>query len=198
MTAPFSIDAMIDDVIRREGGFVDHPADRGGPTKFGITQASLAQYCGRKVTTADVAALSRDRAKHIYRRDFYQAPRIDQLPARIQPFVFDAAVNHGPARAICLVQQICNRAGFGAPRSAAGGTAPDGLLAVDGVCGPKTVRAAHDADWAMKEWLLAALVEERRNFYRAIVERDPGQAVFLKGWLARLREFEPTLEGSMA
>jgi lysozyme family protein len=193
--ASSTIDAMIDDVIRREGGYVDHPADRGGPTRFGITRASLAHYRGRDVTAAEVAALSRDEAKHIYRRDYYQAPRIDQLPARIQPFVFDSAVNHGPARAIRFVQQVCNQAGFGAPASAA--TAA-GALAVDGACGPRTVRAAHDADWAMKDWLLAALVEERRNFYHAIVARDPGQAVFLKGWLARVREFDPAIEGLVA
>ena len=199
--ASSTVDAMIADVIRREGGFVDHPADRGGPTKFGISQAALARYCGRNVTAAEVAALGLDQASHIYRRDYYQAPRIDQLPARIQPFVFDSAVNHGPARAISFVQQVCSQAGFGAPRAtaaAAGGTAPPGGLAVDGVCGPRTVRAAHDADWAMKDWLLAALVEERRNFYHAIVERDPGQTVFLKGWLARLREFDPALEGLVA
>ncbi len=183
-----AVDRMIDDVMRREGGFVDHPADRGGPTKFGITRATLASYCGQPVGAAEVAALNPDQARQIYRRDYYFAPRIDQLPARIQPFVFDSAVNHGPARAIGFVQQVCNQAGFGAGSG----------LAVDGVCGPRTVRAAHDADWAMKDWLLAALIEERRNFYHAIVARDPGQASFLDGWLARLGEFESAVEGLVA
>jgi lysozyme family protein len=193
--ASSTIDTMIDDVIRREGGFVDHPADRGGPTKFGITQATLGRYCGRQVTAAEVAALSLDQARHIYRRDYYLGPRLDQLPTRIQPFVFDSAVNHGPAQAIRFVQRICSQAGFGAPRAAG----PDaGGLTVDGICGPKTVRAAHDADWAMKDWLLAALIEERRCLYHAIVERDPSQSVFLDGWLARLREFEPGVEGLVA
>jgi lysozyme family protein len=186
--ASSTIDMMIDDVIRREGGYVYHPADRGGPTKYGITRASLGRYCGRPATTAEVAALSLDRARQIYRRDYSQAPGIDRLPARIQPFVFDSAVNHGAVRAIGFVQQVCNQAGFGGPEG----------LAVDGVCGPKTTRAAHDADWTMKGWLLAALLEERRNFYHAIVARDPGQAVFLNGWLARLREFDPAVEGLVA
>jgi lysozyme family protein len=180
-----TIDAMIDDVIRREGGYVDHPADRGGPTKFGITQAALAHYCGRAVSAAEVAALSRDQARQIYRRDYYHGPRIDQLPARIQPFVFDSAVNHGPGRAIMFVQRVCDQAGFGE-------------LLLDGACGPKTIRAAHEAAWAMKDWLLAALIEERRRFYHAIVERSPSQAVFLDGWLARLREFDPAMEGMVA
>ena len=73
-----TVDRMIEDVIRREGGFVDHPADRGGPTKFGITQATLAGYCGHSVGAAEVAALNADQAKQIYRCDYYFAPHIDQ------------------------------------------------------------------------------------------------------------------------
>jgi lysozyme family protein len=180
-----SVEAMIGDVIRREGGFVDHPADRGGPTKFGITQAALSRQLGRAATAAEVEGLSLDQARQIYRRDYYQGPRIDRLPERIQPFVFDSAVNHGPGRAIAFVQQVCNLAGFGE-------------LVVDGVCGPLTIRAAHDAAWAMKDWLLAALVEERRNFYQAIARADPSQAVFLEGWLNRLAEFQVPRERLVA
>jgi lysozyme family protein len=179
------VEAMIEDVIRREGGFVNHSADRGGPTKFGITQATLSRRLSRAATRADVEALSLDQAREIYRRDYYQGPRIDRLPAAIQPFVFDSAVNHGPRRAIAFVQQVCNQAGFG-------------QLAVDGVCGPNTMRAAHDAAWAMKDWLLAALVEERRSFYQAIVAADPSQAVFLEGWLNRLAEFDVAKERLVA
>jgi lysozyme family protein len=180
-----SVEAMIEDVIRREGGFVDHPADRGGPTKFGITQAALARHLGRGVTAAEVESLSLDQARQIYRRDYYEAPRIDRLPASIQPFVFDSAVNHGPRRAIAFVQRVCNQAGFG-------------QLSVDGVCGPNTMRAAHDAAWAMNDWLLAALVEERRSFYQATVAADPSQAVFLDGWLHRLAEFDVPRERLVA
>ena len=180
-----TIDRMIEEVIRREGGLVERPGESGGSSKFGITQATLAHSLGRTATALDVEALSPDQARQIYRRDCYDGPRIDRLPARIQPLIFDSAVNHGPGCAIAFVQRVCNLAGFG-------------QLAVDGVCGPKTIRAAHDAAWAMKDWLLAALVEERRNFYRAIVERDPSQAIFLDGWLARLRAFDPPMERLVA
>ena len=172
-----SVEQMIDDVIRREGGYVDHPQDRGGPTNFGVTQSTLSRHLGRPASADDVRRLERTLAAEIYRREYYEAPRIDALPARIQPFVFDAAVNHGPGRAIRFVQQVCNAAGFGP-------------LAVDGQCGPRTRQAATEADRAMGDWLLAALVEERRNFYLALVERDPEQRVFLKGWLNRLAEFK--------
>jgi lysozyme family protein len=180
-----AVERMIDDVIRREGGFVDHPLDRGGPTNFGITKATLSRHLGRPASTDDVRRLSRTLARRIYRREYFEAPRIGQLPTRIQPFLFDAAVNHGPARAIRFLQQVCNAADLG-------------QLAVDGVCGPLTRRIAAEADRVMGDWLLAALVEERRNFYLALVERDPGQRVFLEGWLNRLAEFDVPAERLVA
>ncbi|HLT01266.1 MAG TPA: glycosyl hydrolase 108 family protein [Geminicoccaceae bacterium] len=180
-----SVEQMIDDVIRREGGYVDHPRDRGGPTKFGITQSTLSRHLGRPASADDVRVLTPDVAAEIYRRHYYEAPGLDLLPPRVQPFVFDAAVNHGPGRAIRFVQEVCNAAGFGP-------------LAVDGVCGPRTAGAAAAAERAMGDWFLAALVEERRNFYLALVERDPGQRVFLNGWLNRLAEFDVPLERLVA
>lgn len=179
------IEAMIDDVIRREGGFTDHPADRGGPTNFDITQRTLARYLGRKVTRNDVRRLSRDLAVDIYRRAYYLEPRIDTLPKSIRAFLFDSAVNHGPKRAIHLLQQVCNAAGFGD-------------LKVDGLLGPATQRQAAIADDAMGIWFVAALTEERRMFYRLIVQRNPSQRVFLKGWMNRLAEFDQTLERVVA
>jgi lysozyme family protein len=180
-----SVEQMIDDVIRREGGFVDHPQDRGGPTNFGITRSTLSRHLGRPASADEVRRLERTVAAEIYRRQYYEAPAIDALPARIQPFVFDAAVNHGPGRAIRFVQQVCDAAGFGP-------------LTLDGQCGPRTRQAAAAADRAMGDWLLAALVEERRNFYLALVERDPGQRVFLRGWLNRLAEFDVPMERLVA
>jgi len=179
------IDDLIADVLRREGGFVNHPADRGGPTRFGITQATLSRHLGRPASLDDVQQLTRELAAEIYRREYHAGPRIDALPERIQAFVFDSAVNHGPGRAIRFVQQVCNAAGFGP-------------LTVDGVCGPTTRRVVAEADQAMGDWLLAALVEERRNFFHAIVAGDPSQRVFLNGWLNRLAEFDIPMERLVA
>lgn len=172
------IDTMIDDILRREGGFVDHPADRGGPTKYGITQQTLSRYIGRAALRREVEQLSEDVARDIYERDYLYAPRIDRLPAEIQPFTFDSAVNHGPRRAVKFVQSVCNQAGRQPP------------LAVDGAMGPNTRRGAEWAQAAMGPVFLQALIEERRNFYYLIVEARPSQEVFLNGWLNRIAEFE--------
>lgn len=175
---PGSVDDMIDDILVREGGFVDHPHDRGGPTNFGITQATLSGYLGKPVTREKVQNLNVDLARDIYETQYYIAPRINNLPEPIQPFVFDCSINHGPRRAIRFVQKVCNDAGFGP-------------LIIDGVVGPATRLAADTALERMGDWFLAALVEERRNFYKAIVRNDSSQDVFMKGWMRRADEFDP-------
>lgn len=168
-----TLDKTIDDIMRREGGFVRHPLDRGGPTNFGVTLRTLSAVRGRPATPADVAALSQCEARQIYRTHFYEAPGLERLPASVRPVCFDAAVHHGPARAIRFVQDVCNGAGFGP-------------LTVDGVLGPKTTVAAAAADAAMGPLFLQALIDERRIFMRRIVDADPSQAAFLDGWLKRL------------
>lgn len=171
------MDQMIEDIIRREGGFVSHPLDRGGATNFGITQQTLSHYLGRAASVKEVRNMSRDLAKAIYEQNYYLGPRIHRLPERIQPFVFDSAVNHGPRRGIRFVQHACNDAGFGP-------------IDVDGLIGPQTIRAAAAADEHMKEAFLQALIKQRRNFYHLIVENNPRQEIFLLGWLNRIKEFE--------
>jgi len=172
------ISRMINEVLSKEGGFVNHPADKGGATNFGITQATLSRYLERVVTVEDVRALDVQTARDIYELNYYRIPRIDKLPAAIQPFVFDCAVNHGPRRAIRFVQQVCNEGGFGP-------------LTVDGLMGPRTKAVADACQAAMGEWMLLALIEERRMFYLKIVESDESQRVFLRGWLARANSFLP-------
>jgi lysozyme family protein len=174
------VDQLIAEVLRKEGGYVDHPADRGGPTNFGITQATLSKFLERAVTVEEVKALDIGTAKDIYELRYYRGPRIDKLPDSIQPFVFDCAVNHGPRRAIRFVQRICNDAGFGP-------------LAEDGLMGPKTKAVANTCHEHMGDWMLVALIQERQMFYANIVANDASQSVFLRGWLARARSFLPAV-----
>ena len=172
------ISNLINEVLSKEGGFVDHPADKGGPTNFGITQATLSRFLERVVTVDEVRTLDVQTARDIYELRYYRTPRIDKLPDAIQPFVFDCAVNHGPRRAIKFVQNVCNEAGYGPITS-------------DGLMGPKTRAVADVCSSAMGEWMLLALIEERRMFYLKIVGNNPSQKVFLKGWLNRANSFLP-------
>jgi len=172
------IDSFINAVLVREGGFVDHPSDRGGPTNFGITITTLSGYIGRRATREEVKALSEDVARDIYEKNYFIGPRINLLPENIQSFVFDSAVNHGPRRGIKFVQSVCNQAGY----------LP--MLSEDGAMGPNTRKGAEWAGQQMGGVFLKALVEERRNFYSTIVESNPSQFVFWDGWMNRLKDFE--------
>lgn len=173
-----SVKDMIDNILRREGGYVNHPADRGGPTKYGITLNTLASYLGRSVSAGDVEALDENTARQIYEHNYFYGPKIDQLPELIQPFIFDCAVNHGARRAIKFVQKVCNQEGYQPP------------LDEDGIMGTKTVATARTAASELGDAFLKALLAERRRFYQAIVEQDPSQQVFLAGWMNRVNEFD--------
>ncbi len=174
------INQLIDDVLSKEGGYVNHPADKGGPTNFGITQSTLSRYLESVVSVDEVKTLDIQTARDIYELRYYRNPRIDKLPEAIQPFTFDCAVNHGPRRAIKFIQHVCSETGFGP-------------LAADGLMGPKTKANADSCLASLGDWMLTALVKERRMFYLKIVENRSSQRVFLKGWLSRANSFLPDI-----
>lgn len=159
---------LIDDIILREGGFVDHPADRGGPTKHGITQATLARWRGAPVTRDDVAELTFEDARQIYRRLYIDDPGFHHIfDRRLQAAVVDAGVHHGPATAARWLQ-------------AAVGARPDGVI------GPRTIEAMRGAppDRARR-----GVVRQRVQYMVDVVARGPSQLVFLRGWIARALAF---------
>lgn len=167
---------MIADVRRREGGYVDNAADRGGPTNMGITQKTLAAWVGRPVSALDVQNMSVETADAIYQHAFYDEPRIAILPDEVQPVVFDTAVNCGPPRAIRFVQSVINQAGFGP-------------VAEDGKLGAETGDAAAKAQAAMGPFFCNAIVDERLAFYDRLAQADPSQQRFLAGWTSRANSF---------
>jgi lysozyme family protein len=171
---------MIDDILRREGGFVDHPDDRGGPTNFGITQRTLAQARGQPVTRDDVRRLRLEEARAIYEQRYFRGPRLAELPVPLQPVLFDMSINHGPGTAIKLLQRVLGASGF--------------PCAVDGGIGDETLGCAQKALAQLGAGTLVdRLVDARRALFQAIVAADASQAVFLKGWLRRAEEFRTAL-----
>ncbi len=173
-----SIDDVLGSLIAREGGFVDHPADRGGPTKYGITLATLSHWRDQPVGRDDVAALTEAEARAIYRERYWRGPGLDRLPTIIQPAMLDAAVHMGPAAAVRLLQRVL----------AAGGWEPG---PVDGIIGPRTIAAAEAAVDAIGERLVVLLLVARANDLRRLIARDPSQRVFARGWQARLEGLMP-------
>ncbi len=90
-------DEAFDILIGHEGGHVDHPNDPGGETKYGISK--------RAYPDVNIAALTLDDAKAIYREDYWDRVRADELPAELRFPLFDGAVNAGVAQSIKWLQR---------------------------------------------------------------------------------------------
>lgn len=164
---------IIDAILAREGGYVDHAADRGGPTNFGITIGSLALYRGHPVTPSDVRLLTEAEARLIYLHDYIQRPGFDRIfDMALKALVVDMAVNHGPGRAVRLLQRALG-------------------VKEDGVLGDETAAAANAAGPSLR----AKVCAERVRFYGQIIAGDPTQSVFAAGWLNRAAGFIEGLLG---
>lgn len=151
-------------VLKSEGGYVDHPHDPGGCTNLGVTIGTLSRHRGRACTKAEVRALTSATVAPIYRKNYWDAVRADELPAGLDYAVFDLAVNSGPARAARLLQGVLG-------------------CAQDGVIGPATVAASCRADPAQ---CIRGLSSARLTFLR----RLPGWAFFARGWRRRVEAVE--------
>lgn len=173
------IDDLIDAVIDREGDYSNHPADRGGATRWGITEAvALANgYAG------DMRYFTREAAAAIYRRIYWIRPGYDRVAIRaplIAAELFDTGVNMGPAVATGFLQRALNALNRGARDYS------DVLL--DGRIGPQTL-AALDHFLAVRGTaaeivLLKAIEALQGERYLSLAERRPANEAFLYGWLA--------------
>lgn len=169
------IKRMIDDVIKTEGGFVNHPRDKGGPTKYGITLKTLEKWRNDQLDAIDVKMLTKSEAAEIYEHNYYYKPGVDGLPELIQGVVFDMCVNMGPVNAIKVMQLVIHK--MGPP------------IAIDGVIGPRTRQSVLIACNVCGNEVLRQICAVRINYYRGIVERHPDQEVFLEGWINRAEMF---------
>ncbi len=173
------IDRLIDDLIDREGGYVDHPADRGGPTRFGVTEA-IARADGYRGEMRD---FPRAHAVRLYRERYWRQPGFDRVATRapvLAAELFDTAVNMGPTVAGGFLQRTLNALNRNASdwRDIAcdGRVGPATLAALDAML---TTRGTHGEAVLMKA--VEALQGER---YLALAESRPANEAFLYGWLA--------------
>jgi type VI secretion system secreted protein VgrG len=164
--------AALAPLLKAEGGYVNHPNDRGGATNLGITQAVYREYKNNPL--ADVAQITMPEAEDLYKRLYWNPLLLDSINSdRVADLLFNQAVNRGVNGAGKLLQRALN--GLGSQ------------LLVDGVVGPKTIDAANlvpDDRMLMRELVKAAQVA-----YVQIVEKNPSQLVFLEGWIRRTHEY---------
>jgi lysozyme family protein len=171
-----SLDTMIDRLLEREGGFVNHAADRGGATNYGITQGTLAAWRGSPVSVSQVQALRKDEARAIYRERYFDGPGFGGIEdPELQELIFDYAVNSGPGAAAKSLQTALRDMGLYKG-------------AIDGGFGPLS-QGALKACRNIPE-LYYRVKCERYELFLRFIGRDPAQAVFATGWSNRMDELQ--------
>jgi lysozyme family protein len=168
-------------VLKWEGGLSNDPDDRGGLTNRGITQATYDRYRKAKgLPTQSVAKITDAEVWEIYWRFYWQPVKADEFPYPLALAIFDTGVNMGVGTAIKLLQRAINDL---VPK--------ERWIAVDGVIGEQTLKAAKTLDAKRLALQLCARREER---YYAIVRANPTQQKFLRGWLNRLNDLRRSIQ----
>jgi len=164
-----SFESAFEELILVEGGYNDDPLDRGGKTKYGVSQRAYPDLDIPNLTLAD--------AKAIYKRDYWDALELDRVQIGfIAHEMFDTAVNMGVGVAAECTQKAAN-------------LLSPGSLKVDGNIGPKSVavinRLAKTSAYALFKMMNGYQFME----YIDIIENRPKQVRFIKGWMKRIQDF---------
>jgi lysozyme family protein len=141
---------------KRKVGYVNHPQDPGGETKYGIAQKAN--------TEISVRDLNLESAMRIYYEKYWLAGKCDAFPFPLSIIHFDGCVNHGISRANKILQEAIG-------------------VDIDGIIGNQTLSAIKTLS---QERIIRNISNIRTDFYNQIVQRKPSQQVFLNGWLGRI------------
>ena len=146
-------------VLKYEGGYVDHPKDPGGPTNKGVTQAVYDNWRkSQNLSIQSVRAIADSEVAAIYRQEYWDRVRGDDLPSGVDFAVFDYAVNSGVSRAAKTLQAVVG-------------------VTQDGVIGPATIQAT-------KTYVAMSITNRRLAFMQSLSI----WSTFGKGWSARIAD----------
>ena len=154
-----SFDEIIEIVLKHEGGYVNDPQDPGGETNYGIAKRSHPDI--------DIKNLTKEQAKEIYKSEYWDKNKVENLPKQLRHIYFDMCVNMGKKRAVKIIQQAANNKGS--------------YLKVDGGLGPATLKATQKVE-------LERVRAFRTKFYADLVSRKPDLEKFYFGWFKRSLE----------
>ncbi len=181
-----SVRQIAEEIVAREGGFVNDPDDSGGATKYGVTIHTMRRLRldltrDGQISEADVRALSRAQAVDIFITHYFERPRIAEIPSALQPSLFDMYVNAG-ANAVKILQRLLQDMGF--------------KVAVDGAIGPQTLAAARKAAETDELAFRDAYGVARRNYYFRIADGRVASRKYARtrrggkgGWIKRAEAF---------
>ena len=181
-----TVEQIAEEIVVREGGYVNDPDDPGGATNFGVTIHTMRRLGldldgDGDVDAADVKRLTRAQAVDIFIKHYFDRPRIAELPQPLHATVFDMYVNAG-GNAVKILQRLLNDMGY--------------QVSVDGALGPQSIGAAHKAHAAAPDHLVDAYGIARRTYYFRIGDRRPASRKYARtraggkgGWIKRAEEF---------
>jgi lysozyme family protein len=153
-----NFDQAFHKLLGHEGGYADHPSDPGGRTMWGVTER-VARADGYQGHMRDFPV---DWAKRIYRREYWDAVRAEELPPLIRYAVFDAAVNSGVRQAVLWLQRAV-------------GAQDDGRI------GPQTLTMARASN---PDFAARRMLGMRLEFMAAL----PNWPAFSRGWARRIAD----------
>ncbi|WP_425070516.1 holin-associated N-acetylmuramidase [Sagittula sp. S175] len=186
MATAHQVRRMAEEIVAREGGYVNDPDDPGGATNYGVTihtmrRLGLDLTGDGKVDADDVRRITRAQAVDIYLQHYFLRPRIAELPEALQASVFDMYVNAG-SNAIKILQRLLNQMGE--------------RCSVDGGIGPETIGACARAYAKAPNHMGDAYGIARRNYYFRLADQRPASRKYARtrsggkgGWIRRAEEF---------
>ena len=149
-------------ILHHEGGYVNHPKDPGGETNLGVTKRVYEDFGGEK----EMKDLTKEDVEPIYKKNYWDRVKGDDLPEGLDLCIFDFAVNAGPGRAAKFIQRLVN-------------------TTVDGGIGPNTLKCINDH---VEHYGVSTTIDqyqsERQNYYESLSNFE----TFGTGWTRRVDE----------
>ena len=161
----YNFKACLDKVLVHEGGYANHPKDPGGATNFGITQRTYTSWLkSQRLTSRSVRHITMDEVAAIYKQEYWDKVKGDDLPYGLDYAVFDFAVNSGPSRSAKFLQALVG-------------------AKVDGVIGSQTLSLVKHMN---TQSLVSSLCSRRLAWLRGLTT----WGTFGRGWERRVNEVE--------
>lgn len=168
-----SFDIALKFVLSEEGGYVDNKFDSGGATNHGVTQSVYSDYRQTKgLASQDIQLITDAETREIYENNYWEPSKAQLMHTPLDVCHMDWSVNHGVSGALKTLQAALG-------------------VEADGIWGSQSSSALALADPVETAQTYNQL---RRAWYKNRVEQKPDQAIFLKGWLARVDRLDAYME----
>jgi len=171
-----NFDFCFDRIIKSEGGYVWDKDDAGGETNLGVTKQAWSEFLKRPIQDGEMKKLTVSDVKPFYKQIYWDSIKCDDLPSGLDYVVFDFGINAGTKKSAKFLQRVVG-------------------AVEDGSVGPATLQLVKTIEVPL---LIKTFTELKENFYNSIVQNNPVQEKFFKGWMNRVASVQTTAESMVA